>query len=100
MTKAALAYGMDTAIIRKEVHDTTRIGGRYVKTVPHITGDIVNSKNQTGYALHYNVDTSHAQPLPNSPPTAPNPEMWQLEFKTGKGFVLVGDETETVRDVD
>ncbi|KAF8182607.1 hypothetical protein BJ912DRAFT_977800 [Pholiota molesta] len=103
MTKAALAYGMDTAIIRKEVHNTTRIGGRYVKTVPHITGDVVNSQNQTGYALHYNLDTSdtsHAQPLADLPPTAPNPEVWKLEFKAGKGFVLVGDPTETVREVE
>ena len=64
MTQAAHSKGMDTAVIRQVVflitmlrvmmaypdnyrhgiHNTTRVGGRYVKTVPHITGDIVNSK--------------------------------------------------------
>jgi hypothetical protein len=38
--------------------------------------------------------------LANLPPAAPNPEMWELRFKAGKGFILAGDETETVRDVD
>jgi hypothetical protein len=33
---------------RHGIHNTTRIGGKYVKTVPHITGDIVNSKSEAG----------------------------------------------------
>ncbi|ESK83004.1 hypothetical protein Moror_11756 [Moniliophthora roreri MCA 2997] len=81
-----------------EAHNTTRINGVYVKTVPHITGDIVNMKAQTGYALHYNLNQTHMQALPDLPPTAPNPEKWELKFKDGKGFILVDDETETVRE--
>ena len=123
MTDAAISNKMDTAIIRwgralmwpytiwlynrKEAHNTTRVNGRYVRTVPHITGDIINStfrepaeipeensadlptgKDQTGYALHYNADSNHTQALPDLP-QAPNPEMWPLKFKAGKGFIHV-----------
>jgi len=45
-------------------------------------------KHQTGYALHYNLDSSHTQPLNNLLPDAPNPEIWELKFKAGKGFIL------------
>ncbi|KAK0228693.1 hypothetical protein IW262DRAFT_633761 [Armillaria fumosa] len=98
MIKAAQAYGMDTAVIRKEAHNTTRIGGRYVLTVPHITGDILDTTHNKGFALHWNLDANHTTTLPDLP-NAPNPEVWELKHKDGKGFVLVDDTTETVRDI-
>ncbi|KAJ7877570.1 hypothetical protein B0H14DRAFT_3858975 [Mycena olivaceomarginata] len=101
MIQAAEAYGMDTAVIRKEPHNTTRMYGRYVQTVPHITGDIVDTKhNLKGFALHWNLTSNHTAALPDEPSSgAPNPTMWELKYKSGKGFILVDDETETVREI-
>ncbi|KAJ6592007.1 hypothetical protein B0H10DRAFT_2441361 [Mycena sp. CBHHK59/15] len=102
MIKAAEAYGMDTAVIRKEPHNTTKIYGRYVQTVPHITGDIVDTKhNSKGYALHWNLASDHITTLPDEPSSgSPNPAMWELKYKSGKGFILVDDDTETVREIE
>ncbi|EGN96974.1 hypothetical protein SERLA73DRAFT_185239 [Serpula lacrymans var. lacrymans S7.3] len=101
MTQAAQAQGMDTAVIRHGIHNTTRIGGKYVKTVPHITGDIVNTKKNVGFALHYNIDATGLAVLPATS-AAPNPELWALQHKHGKGFVLIDSESgkEDVRDID
>ncbi|KAJ7858067.1 hypothetical protein B0H14DRAFT_3636880 [Mycena olivaceomarginata] len=95
MTKAAQAYGMDTAVIRKEPHDTTKISGQWIQTAPHITGDIVDTKHNSGYALHWNLASDRITTLPDEPSSgSPNPEMWELKYKSGKGFILVDDETE------
>ncbi|KAF8887121.1 hypothetical protein BD779DRAFT_1470841 [Infundibulicybe gibba] len=100
LVAVAQKYGMDTVVIRKEPHNTTKIGGKYVKTVPHITGDILNTKLNTGYALHLNLDNTNTTILASNPPTKPNPEMWKLTYKDGKGFVLVEqDGKETPREV-
>jgi hypothetical protein len=60
----------------------------------------IAKNNLKGYALHWNLTTDHGSALPDEPSTgAPNPEMWELKYKSGKGFILVDDETETVREV-
>ncbi|KAG6843356.1 hypothetical protein H0H87_003419 [Tephrocybe sp. NHM501043] len=100
MTQAAQANGMDTAVIRQGVmiDRCVHIGGQYVKTVPHITGDIVDSKKNVGFALHYNVDNTGTQPIAATT-SAPNPELWELKHKEGKGFILVSGSDEEVRDI-
>ncbi|KAH9984492.1 hypothetical protein BJV77DRAFT_914274, partial [Russula vinacea] len=90
MIKAAKGHGMDTAIIRQVntqmgPHNTTRVNGRYVCTIPHITGNIVNTKVNEGYALHWNLNAKHTAALPSRSPNAPNPEFWKLKYKYGKG---------------
>ena len=52
-----------------------------------------------GYALHYNVDASGAAALPATT-SAPNPELWELKHKAGKGFILVEGSEELVHDID
>ena len=52
-----------------------------------------------GYALHYNVDANGAAALPATA-SAPNPELWELIHKTGKGFVLEEGSEEIVHDID
>ncbi|KAH0839398.1 hypothetical protein J3R83DRAFT_116 [Lanmaoa asiatica] len=74
------------------------VHGKYVRTTPHITGDIVNTKVNKGYALHWNLDASRTAALPSHPPKAPNPETWELKYQAGKGFILV-DDPETVHDI-
>ncbi|KIY62966.1 hypothetical protein CYLTODRAFT_360694 [Cylindrobasidium torrendii FP15055 ss-10] len=80
LTQTAREFGMDTIIIRKEAHRTTKVNGKYVKTIPHITGNIVNTSKNTGYALHWNLDETEARPIPSTN-TAPNPQMWDLRPK-------------------
>jgi len=99
MTQAAQSKGMDTAVIRHGIHNTTRMGGQYVKTVPHFTGDIVDTKKNVGYTLHYNVDPAVPSPLAATS-SAPNPELWELTHKAGKGFVLIDNDEEIVHDIN
>jgi hypothetical protein len=74
--------------------------------VPHITGDIVNSKSEAGlipadcdskslvakknvgYTLRYNLDPNGTAAVPGTS-SAPNPEFWELTYKNDKGFVLI-----------
>ncbi|KAJ7658842.1 hypothetical protein DFH06DRAFT_1196068 [Mycena polygramma] len=81
MIQAAQLYGMDTAIIRHGPHNTTRWKGRRVKTVWHITGDILDSSKEekTGYALHWNLADDQRSLLVDYPePGSPNPQVWAL----------------------
>lgn len=51
-----------------------------------------------GYALHYNVDAAGTGTLPGTT-SAPNPQLWELEDKNGKGFILVNGSDEEVHDI-
>ncbi|OCB85806.1 hypothetical protein A7U60_g7158 [Sanghuangporus baumii] len=98
LTQLAREHGMDTAIVRKEPHNTTRVGRQYVNTERHITGYIINNKAQTGYAVHIYVDNKDRVLLDQK--DKPNTEMWELKHKQDKGFVLIGEDgTETVHDI-
>ncbi|KIY62574.1 hypothetical protein CYLTODRAFT_338121, partial [Cylindrobasidium torrendii FP15055 ss-10] len=87
LTQTAQEYGMDTVIVRKEAHTTTRINGKYVKTTPHITGNIVDTSKNIGYALHWNLDETQTRPIPSTT-EAPNPEIWELKHRKN-GFELL-----------
>ncbi|KAI6012256.1 hypothetical protein BKA83DRAFT_2519814 [Pisolithus microcarpus] len=76
MIQAAQLRGMDTAEIRHGIHNTTRIKGKCVPDVPHITGNIKDSKTGEGYSLHYYVDLVSLVELPGTPKN-PNPRFWK-----------------------
>jgi hypothetical protein len=50
-----------------------------------------------GYALRYNVDAAGTGPLAATT-SAPNPQLWELKHKDGKGFVLENG-TQEVHDI-
>lgn len=59
------------------------------------------AKESKGYALHFNLNTTRTEALPDSPPAAPNPEVWPLKHKKEKGWVLEEEDgTEIERDVE
>lgn len=79
---------------RHGIHNTTRIKGKCVPDVPHITGNIKDCKSEAGlilahcdlksfvaktgegYSLHYYVDLVSLVELPGTPKN-PNPRFWK-----------------------
>ena len=59
----------------------------------------MTAKKNVGYALHYNLEADKKTPLKDEK-KAPNPEIWELVHKKGKGFVLVQDGEEIERDME
>ena len=60
----------------------------------------LTAEKNVGFALHYNLDSTGVAPL-TATPSAPNPEFWVLQYKSGKGFVLADESgNEQERDID
>lgn len=59
------------------------------------------AKKNMGFALHYNINASRTV-VPPATLTAPNPELWELQYRDNKEFILINSESgnEEVRDID
>ncbi|KAJ2921430.1 hypothetical protein H1R20_g15667, partial [Candolleomyces eurysporus] len=109
MIDAAHKLGGDTAVIRKEPHNTTSIYDPvakkkiWVKTQMHVTGAVVQYPTSTadvneGKAVHYYVDDNKEHALPSTK-ERPNPQDWEMVHSKNSGFVIVkNDEVFTLDD--
>ena len=57
--------GVSRQLRRHRIQDTTRIEGKYVKTVPHITGDIMNSESDADLIPAHWAETQFLHRMPS-----------------------------------